>query len=94
MSIKPFSPDDTLLKLKKLETFISSKANTVKNCRYAFSVILPEEKYKKLLYLYKKSNSYYSNNIDEYPWCHLKLLTETSDISIRISDPLLAKSRE
>jgi len=77
MSTKTFTSDDSLLNLKELEFFISSKAKMVKDCRYAFCVILPEEKYKRLLNLYKQSNSYYANNIDEYPWCHLKLLTET-----------------
>jgi len=35
---------DTLNKLKELENFISSKAKSVRNCRYAFSVILSEKK--------------------------------------------------
>lgn len=75
MSLKTNSYEEKLLLLKKLEGFISSKAQAIKNCRYAFAVILPEEKYTELVDLYQNTGFY--NYTDKFPWCHLKLLTET-----------------
>jgi len=68
--------DFGLNKLEELENLISSKAKSVGNCRYAFSVILSEEKYNELIRLYSETH-FGNHDIEKYPWCHLKLLTET-----------------
>ncbi len=62
--------------LENLENFISNKAQSVRNCRYAFSVILPEEKYNELIQLHSETR-FENHDVQKYPWCHLKLLTET-----------------
>jgi hypothetical protein len=60
-----------------IEDFISKRARSMTNCRYAFSVVLQEEKYRELLSLFKKKDAFLPDNIVKYPWCHLKLITGT-----------------
>ncbi len=74
-----------LNKLKELENFISNKAESLGNCRYAFSVILSEEKYNELICLYGETH-FGNHDIEKYPWCHLKLLTETCARKFREND--------
>jgi len=60
-----------------LEMFISEKAGTKNHFKYAFSVILPEEIYLDLVAMGKEHVFFEEECIEKYPWCHLKLITET-----------------
>jgi len=65
-----------MTKLDELEYFIERKAKALSKCRYAFSVILPEERFQQLVELSDKPIFFKDESI-KYPWCHLKLITET-----------------
>lgn len=61
------------IELDEIEHYISSHSQA-SNKDYAFYVVLPEDKYQILLDLFKKKKF---RSPEKYPWCHLKLMTET-----------------
>jgi len=66
---------DLILQLNELENYIARRAADLPKCRYAFTVILPESKYNLLCDIYRATEFFYKPF--EFPWCHIKLLTET-----------------
>jgi hypothetical protein len=65
------------ISLNDVEDFISRKARALAKCHYAFSVVLSNKIYRELGDLFKKKSYLPNDDIGKYPWCHLKLITET-----------------
>lgn len=69
-----FENSEGLEELIQFEKHIASKSNI--NTQYAFSVILSEKEYKNLKKIFI-NNNYFQLFPENFPWCHIKLLTET-----------------
>jgi hypothetical protein len=63
--------------LIEVENYINAKAGTQNRFNYAFSVVLAEEIYQELVALGREPSFFEEESIEKYPWCHLKLITET-----------------
>jgi len=70
-----------IVQLEELEKNIAHIAASLPKCKYAFSVILPEKDYSQLCDIYRKTEKFFNKPFlqkpFEFPWCHVKLLTET-----------------
>ncbi|KQC05288.1 MAG: hypothetical protein APR54_08400 [Candidatus Cloacimonas sp. SDB] len=69
-----FENTEEVKELNQFENNIASKSNI--STQYAFSVIITEEEYRKLIKLCI-NNVFFRISPEKYPWCHIKLLTET-----------------
>ena len=65
------------MSLSSIENLILGMVRSLTYCRYAFSVVLPEDKYLDLLELSSRLDPSMQEAIDSFPWCHLKLITGT-----------------